>query len=129
MSNFDEGFGVVRQLPWSVHLVSYNDSELLKTALLLLSTVTHVTWISILADGQGDAEVDTTRWVTKFCEVLEALDLASPSGEQLLLRRNSSGENVSYAVSFKGTELSVIVDVAARVPIDDSSCLHPVTWK
>ena len=70
MSNFDEGFGVVRQLPWSVHLVSYNDSEMVE-ACLLLTTVTHVTWISMLADCQGDIEVDTTRWVMKFCEVLE----------------------------------------------------------
>lgn len=98
-------------------------------ACLLLTAVTDVTWISMLADCQGDIEADTTRWVMKFCEVLEALDMASPSGEQLLLRWNSSEENVSYAVSPKGTELSVTVTVATIVPTNKSSCLHPVTWE
>lgn len=122
MSNFDDGFGVVRQLLWSVHMVLYNDSKLLEALLLLQSHMSH---------GSQCLQIvkEMLRLTQLAHEVLEALDLASPSGEQLLLRWNSSGENVSYAVSFKGTELSVILNVAARVPTDSYSCLPPVTWE
>lgn len=48
--------------------------------------------------GSG-TELDTTRWIMKFAEVLEALDSAHPNGVQMLRRWNSSEKEVSYIVS------------------------------
>ncbi|KAL3140016.1 hypothetical protein ABBQ38_004299 [Trebouxia sp. C0009 RCD-2024] len=47
----------------------------------------------------GGTELDTTRWIMKFSEVLEALDSANPNGVQMLLRWDSSEKEVSYIVS------------------------------
>ncbi len=53
----------------------------------------------MFADTGNSTELDTTRWIMKFSEVLEALDSANPDGVQLLLRWNSSEKEVSYVVS------------------------------
>ncbi len=53
----------------------------------------------MFADTGNSTELDTTRWIMKFSEVLEALDSANPDGVQMLLRWNSSEKEVSYVVS------------------------------
>ena len=63
---------------------------------MLLSILTYV----LLFAGTGSStELVTTRWIMKFSEVLEALDSANPNGVHMLLRWNSSEEEVSYDVS------------------------------
>ncbi len=53
----------------------------------------------MFAHNGSSIELDTTRWIWKFSEVLEALDSANPNGVQMLLRWHSSEEEVSYEVS------------------------------
>ncbi len=53
----------------------------------------------MFADTRSNTELDTTRWIWKFSEVLEALDSANPDGIQMLLRWHSSEEEVSYVFS------------------------------
>ena len=70
--------------------------ELLIVFMLLLSMVTYVL---LLTGTESSTELDTTRWIMKVSEVLEALDSANPNGVQMLLRWNSSEKEVSYVVS------------------------------
>ena len=70
--------------------------ELLIVFMLLLSIVTYVL---LFTGTESSTELDTTRWIMKFSEVLEALDSANPDGVQMLLRWNSSEKEVSYVVS------------------------------
>ncbi len=53
----------------------------------------------MFVDTRSNTELDTTRWIWKFSEVLEALDSANPDGIQMLLRCHSSEEEVSYVFS------------------------------
>ena len=53
----------------------------------------------MFADTGSSTELDTTRWIPKFCEDLEALDSANPDGVQMLLQWNSSEKEVSHVVS------------------------------
>ncbi|KAL3155434.1 hypothetical protein ABBQ38_010991 [Trebouxia sp. C0009 RCD-2024] len=80
------------------------------TAALLLSDV-------VLGTGCS-TDLDTTRWIMKFSEVLEALDSANPTGVQMLLRWYSSSEKeVSYVVSKSASGRG-----AARVDTVASAC-------
>ncbi|DBA84058.1 TPA: hypothetical protein ACH3X1_006539 [Trebouxia sp. C0004] len=82
--------------------------RVVSAALLLSDTV--------LGTG-GSTELDTTRWIMKFSEVLEALDSANPSGVQMLLQWNSSEKEVSYVVSKSASGKG-----AARVDTVASAC-------
>ena len=63
----------------------------------------------MFADTGSSTELDTTRWIPKFCEVLEALDSANPDGVQMLLQWNSTEKEVSYVGS-----LSLITNAGVR---------------
>ncbi len=53
----------------------------------------------MFADTGSSTELDTTHWIWKFSELLEALDNADPDGVRMLLRWHSSEEEASYVVS------------------------------
>ncbi|KAL3158838.1 hypothetical protein ABBQ32_011563 [Trebouxia sp. C0010 RCD-2024] len=119
-------FDATAQLPVSVQpfqLIRSADPKLADALYLsgdcrIRRVVTAALLLSDRVLGPGSStELDTTRWIMKFSEVLEALDCANPNGVQMLLRWNSSEKEVSYVVSKSASGKG-----AARVDTVASAC-------
>ena len=67
----------------------------------------------MFAEIRGSTELDTTRWIMKFSEVLEALDSANPDGVSNAATMDLFREG-GVLCGFKGTEVSLIINVGVR---------------